>query len=173
LKVKGASRQQILDLVSLRNRPNLALTKLAGGPEVIHTFQVSRPPNRGVIEAAPYVKVYPLSAAVATDRRCQGPEADAKPLSQKEALDHVLSLIKAAVGAQESPDGPPLLQVHAENPGAHRQGNDISASSARRRARRAGQADGARTGFGSRHLDDGPTNRTSAMKSTSRTRSNG
>src|SRR5260221_4626649 len=38
LKVKGASRQQILDLVSLRNRANIAITQLAGGPEVNQTF---------------------------------------------------------------------------------------------------------------------------------------
>lgn len=112
LKVKGASRKQILDLLSFRNR-NIEMVPLAGGPELIHTFQVARPANGRVIEAAPYVKVYPLSAAVQRIVSVK-PEGDAKPPSQKEALDHVLSLIKAAAGAQESPDGPPLLQVHAE-----------------------------------------------------------
>jgi hypothetical protein len=115
LQVKGASRQQILDLLSVRHN-NVESRKLAGGPEAIHTFRVSRPANGNTVEAPPYVRVYPLAAAIQRliETRPEGDAKNAKPLSQKEALNRVLSLVQAVSSTQESPDGTPSLQVHED-----------------------------------------------------------
>ena len=112
LKVKGASRRQILDLLQLRNQ-NLQITKLEGGPAPIHAFHVTRPQSAQAVDAPPYVRVYPLAAAVQRIVETR-PDDGGKAPTQKDALDRVLSLIKAAASAQESPDGPASLQVHAE-----------------------------------------------------------
>src|SRR4051812_22963130 len=48
LKVKGASRQQILELVTMRN-PTIEMTLIRGGPAIIHTFQVVRRDAHAVV----------------------------------------------------------------------------------------------------------------------------
>ena len=118
LKLKKVSLGQILKLLRMSNS-NLQIEQIDGAGGVIYFMHLQPDPNsppndkkQSRVDAN--LRVYPLSTLVSSlaVRNAGGGSKD-QAAAGKQAMDDVLSLIKAALGqVTEGGNAPPVLQVH-------------------------------------------------------------
>lgn len=119
LSVKNIDLQQFFDLLQVMHSNDVEVVPVDGKAGVVYVFKIHPPEGAADPNAAGPVAVHVYRLSEAVEALAARAKASAKgqgkddAAAEKQALDQVLSLIKATV-SQAGDAQPPVLQVHEE-----------------------------------------------------------